>query len=216
MGRFLAGLGHRRIAYFSAAHDQNWSRDRLTGIAEALGHAGTVRAYTELYDQAAAESAHRRFDAETGKLARTLAVSAAPGVRVAASVVTSLHAQVSDSLQWAQMEEQLKPLMRRALENADSTAWVAANDYMALACLRFLRQEGLAVPGRLSVAGFDDMTAAFAAGLTSYNFNRPAAVHAALSFLAGAGVQRLPHAAGEPVAIDGFVSPRASTAPPRK
>ena len=45
-----------------------------------------------------------------------------------------------------------------------ATAVIAFNDLMALGLLRAARQEGVAIPGRLSIAGFDDI---FGADLTT-------------------------------------------------
>jgi DNA-binding LacI/PurR family transcriptional regulator len=48
-------------------------------------------------------------------------------------------------------------LGRRLLETADPTAIFVANDQMALGVLRALHEAGRALPGDVSVVGFDDI-----------------------------------------------------------
>lgn len=48
-------------------------------------------------------------------------------------------------------------LGRRLLRREDVTAVVVANDMMAIGLMRLLQDEGLAVPDRMSVTGFDDL-----------------------------------------------------------
>ena len=54
-------------------------------------------------------------------------------------------------------------------KHPDTTAVVALNDDMAIGCLSELRQAGIAVPGRMTVTGFDDVAVAgdLAPGLTT-------------------------------------------------
>jgi DNA-binding LacI/PurR family transcriptional regulator/DNA-binding transcriptional regulator YhcF (GntR family) len=40
VGRFLRGLGHRRIAYLSHVHQNEWSRNRLAGLADVFAESG--------------------------------------------------------------------------------------------------------------------------------------------------------------------------------
>ena len=48
-------------------------------------------------------------------------------------------------------------LKRMSDAEPDLTALVALNDSMAIGALALLRSRGIAVPGRVSVVGFDDM-----------------------------------------------------------
>jgi DNA-binding LacI/PurR family transcriptional regulator/DNA-binding transcriptional regulator YhcF (GntR family) len=217
VGRFLQRLGHRNVAYLSTAHDTAYSQGRLHGLAHCFAQPGrSLHAFTQEYDHASALDAQEAFGAELSRVESRLAASPRPSRQLLAGALNRLRSQMTDDLRWAQMGAQMEPLMAQALENREISAWVVCNDPMALACLRWLADHDVDVPSRLSVVGYDDTTAAFAAGLSSYNFNRPAAVQAALSFLVGAGVQSRPHAVGRPIDIEGFVSGRASTAPPRR
>ena len=95
------------------------------------------------------------------------------------------------------------------------TAIFAANDAMAIGCLAALRERGLAVPGDISLAGFDDVPMAryLTPGLTS--------VRVAIAELGGRAVERLLSAikAGRDRArhhevVAATLVPRGSTAPP--
>lgn len=63
------------------------------------------------------------------------------------------------------------------------TALVGANDQVALACLDQLRTRGIDVPKAISVAGFDDLLAAFSTELTSFGLNPQTGAQAMLNHL---------------------------------
>jgi DNA-binding LacI/PurR family transcriptional regulator len=63
------------------------------------------------------------------------------------------------------------PLFEKALADRSITAWVAANDTVAVHALAFLQEKKVRVPDDISLIGFDDTLEAFKNGLTSYNFN---------------------------------------------
>jgi len=72
----------------------------------------------------------------------------------------------------------MAPLFARALKDPDVTAWVCCNDEMAYLALDFLLEQGIDVPNRVIVIGFDDRIESFARGLSSYSFNVPVLVAA--------------------------------------
>jgi DNA-binding LacI/PurR family transcriptional regulator len=50
VARFLSGLGHESVAYFSLVHNAPWSRDRYDGIAaqfSRVGHGDTVSIFSD-------------------------------------------------------------------------------------------------------------------------------------------------------------------------
>ena len=113
-GRYLLGLGHRRIAFVGAL-DSETTALRYQGLAEALDAAG-VSADERLLVRA------RGYGEDDG------------------------YAAVTELL----------------LRAVPFTAVVAFNDVMALGVLNALEDQGLEVPGRVSVVGFDDTTSAYA------------------------------------------------------
>lgn len=67
----------------------------------------------------------------------------------------------------------VEPLFERALRVKSATAWVTANDDLALMAMAFLARRRRRVPEDIALVGFDDSLLAFGNGLTSYNMNMP-------------------------------------------
>jgi hypothetical protein len=96
------------------------------------------------------------------------------------------------------------------IEKQGATAIVGYNDTAALAVLRYLRERGIAVPGRVSVVGFDDSPEASLEGLTSYNFNSQEAISLLVGHILSDPARRLRRA--PPVdLVQGYVTERASS-----
>jgi DNA-binding LacI/PurR family transcriptional regulator len=78
----------------------------------------------------------------------------------------------------------LEESMRTALARGDATAWVAADDYIALyAVLPFLQSRRIRVPRDLSVAGFNNQFESGYTGLSSYHFDIAGMAMRMLTFL---------------------------------
>lgn len=105
------------------------------------------------------------------------------------------------------LERELGPLFMRALSDGNITAWVFGDDTEAIVGLDFLKRNRAAVPGRVSVVGFNNSRAALAADLTSYNNDFEAVMNAMLNYLlrpdSGSDVY-----AGKEVVLDGYVVER--------
>lgn len=103
----------------------------------------------------------------------------------------------------------------RILADAATTALVGESDPVALLCLRHLQQRGIDVPGRISVAGFDDGMEAMLQRMTSYNFGGDDTTRAMLAFLLKP--QRHMKSSRTPLAVElpGRVVERESTGPAR-
>jgi DNA-binding LacI/PurR family transcriptional regulator len=110
----------------------------------------------------------------------------------------------------------LEPLLEDAYRRKDVTAWVGANDHIALRAVEFLSARGVRVPEDISVAGFDNTHAAFQGNLSSYDFNAPGIVHRLLEHVVGPARAGVRNAAGEPSEIEGMVIERMTTARARK
>jgi DNA-binding LacI/PurR family transcriptional regulator/DNA-binding GntR family transcriptional regulator len=216
MGRYLAGLGHRRIAYLSPYHRQSWSQMRLAGLARALADAGggadAVTVFVSAGSMADEEPFRLRAErlADFGALRRSVDAWADSAPPAAA-------AQARDLAQWglpsaamrAGVNQEVGALCEQALADPLVTAWVFPNDNAALMGLRYLDGRSVAVPARLSVAGFDDAAESVRRRLTSYSFNLPALIAAMLRHVLSPGVGT---GSARRVVIDGHVVPRQSTA----
>ncbi len=102
----------------------------------------------------------------------------------------------------------------RALRRRDITAWVCANDAVAIDALDFLRERSVSVPGTISVVGFDNERRGMDHGLTTYDFSMRSIVDAMISFLTRPTEFLRTHR-NRSVEIGGVVVERTTTAPPR-
>jgi DNA-binding transcriptional regulator YhcF (GntR family) len=209
VGRYLLGLGHRRLVYICSAPGA-----RAAGLREAFAAAGFENAVDEViyapggpggvgteaeaFDYLLTHGLdERRWDHRTLKRALQRFRERLAGVQ-------------GDEAAY----EMLEPAVEQALAVRDATAWVAWNDQTALRCLELLERRGVRLPQDLSLAGFDDVHEAFLEGLTSYNFNVEAIVHAMMTHILRPQPFR-PVQRRAPVEIDGFVNTRRTTGKPR-
>ena len=191
IGQRLLQLGHRRVALFSPFEQRDWSRNRLSGIAGTFARLGAgaivsyvVPAFPDHDSVRAAVTSTpgyaelaRRIEAFGGRLDPSH-LSADPGPLIRDPLFRSFTSEV--------VAGRLRPLFERALAaQPAATAWVGANDTVALAAARFLRQAGRRVPGDVTVVGFDNTLEALREGLASYDFNLPALASALLDHVLG-------------------------------
>jgi DNA-binding LacI/PurR family transcriptional regulator/DNA-binding transcriptional regulator YhcF (GntR family) len=105
------------------------------------------------------------------------------------------------------------PLFKQALNLPHITAWICANDDCALAALDFLRREKVAVPGKLSVVGFDnEPVKAIEQRLTTLDFNAAGFIHRMLNFIARPPRTRGPYH-HRPIEVEGIVMIRDTAGP---
>ncbi len=211
VGSMLAAWGHRRIAYISIHERSPWARRRLEGLRDAVriatDGAGTVVDFVQQPSSTVLDTGLLRVEAILGKTA----LDGPPGTEhLCGYIHRSMVADANHVWVSAVREEEresLEPLLGRALE-ADTTAWVAANDSVALSCLRFLRERGTRVPRDMSLVGFDDLGESTTVGLTTYNFNPSALAHAMISHIIRPDYK--PRSMKRPTVIDGYVKVRRS------
>ena len=215
MARYLLNLKHRKIAYISYYHKEDWSQGRLSGLQEmyALAQSKSIARATidvslteNTYAKDARKIAHperllKYYEKWKSNLPEGYAIAMEPAFRSAVNY-GSFKGEVM---------HQLIPHLERLLEDKSITAWVAAHDFAAIVIDNFLRMRGVKVPERVSVVSFDDTPDALWRRLTSYNFNTPAIVRAMLSFamkspqLGGLSRKRI-------IEIEGAIIERASAA----
>jgi DNA-binding LacI/PurR family transcriptional regulator len=219
VGRFLVAQGHKRVAYISPVHEQTWSVGRLEGIRAAYQSAGMPEAVEAFTGESAP------LVRGGPMLVRTRAVSDAvssvfaadlegvPGSdRILERAASALQAEASAVLEREATRHNTTPLARLAAAKPHITAWVGANDTVALECLEFVKRQSGNDGNGTAVVGFDDTLEAFLARMTSYNFGYSAAVRAMLGHVLHPPVrpprsQRI----GPAVEISGYITGRAST-----
>jgi DNA-binding LacI/PurR family transcriptional regulator/DNA-binding transcriptional regulator YhcF (GntR family) len=184
---YLLALDHRHIAFFSMFHKSRWSQSRYQGLHDTCAEAGypdCLRLFSMSPDDWLA--GNEASDAEA----------------------SSVHDMVGMR---TRMGSHLEPLFEQAIAVPSITAWVAANDYIAVCAKEFLHARGVAVPGRISLVSFDDSVSAMTHRITSYNFNLAGIVGAAFRHI----LQSKPHSlAPQPrtVEIPGTIVGRETTA----
>ena len=211
VGRYLQGRGHRRIAYISPFHgEQEWSHQRLNGLEHAFQGIDNSEirvaslphsTLTELFEPDDQSPAFVRtveaFKAWRGSLSPEISWAVPSGSTQSAP----------NWLGWGRAYEKLIPLFNDLLEDPRITAWVCANDSVALMALDFLNKHKVAVGSTLSVIGFDDVREALEHQLTSFNYNIPSCAHAALMYLLNRTAPR-----DDVVEVEGYVVERGSVA----
>jgi DNA-binding LacI/PurR family transcriptional regulator len=109
------------------------------------------------------------------------------------------------------IEASLAPLFKQALTYKNATAWICATDSTALSALRFLKQQSIEVPGKISVTGFDNEPFdAVEQRLTTFDFNAQGFVHGILNFIVRPPRHRGPYRHA-PVEIEGIIIERGTT-----
>jgi DNA-binding LacI/PurR family transcriptional regulator len=211
VGRYLVDLGHRAVAFVSPVHGAYWSRRRLAGLAQAVAAAdGRVATLTlDKRDQSAFVTGLTRPLAD--EALRRIGSTVAGGHLALTYTAHTTHERLDAALEHQAMGAHLDRVLARTVRQSDATAWVAASDSVALLCLDFLKRHRRAVPGDVSVVGFDDGLDAFINRLTSYNFNGSAAVHAMLRHVLDDRRARGPETALT-LGFDGFIAERSTVA----
>jgi DNA-binding LacI/PurR family transcriptional regulator len=193
MGRYLLQLGHTSLSYVSPYHLGFWSHNRLEGLLDVYARAGysgniTIVACDEL------DSQWQLIDPNSAQVSSMLP----PDIRQATLLLDKakespdpwmqfIARQASTDIDLLQIDvyerQFLDQQFERAMACRESTAWVCANDHIALCAIDYLRRHGVAVPEDLSVVGFDNTVEAFGAGLTTYDFNIEIAASRMLAFI---------------------------------
>jgi len=179
--KHLVEQGHRGIAWISPFHGSTWSQRRLQGIQQAASEslrsvsvASFVR--TDRWDP----SQYTPPQAQVHVLLEGLA-SLAP---------EALHRRMEEIvekgqtlLRERQILESLEDLFEAALADHRCTAWICANDDIALLAWSWLASRGMEVGRNLSLVGFDNTLRAQENGLTSIDFLEDDLASGMLNFL---------------------------------
>ncbi|MBD3321112.1 MAG: hypothetical protein GF350_08475 [Chitinivibrionales bacterium] len=159
VARCLLDLGHIRIAYISPYHRARWSRFRHEGLDEiyrAAGHEDAVPAFT--IDKNAILDYHERarehIDIAAFKQLYTDWKKRMPRpfqfvLDPAVEEMTGARAAMGE------VHFQTMRLFDRALADTSITAWVTANDGVAVPALDYLARKRMRVPRDISIVGFD-------------------------------------------------------------
>jgi DNA-binding LacI/PurR family transcriptional regulator len=218
-GRFLRELGHRRVAFVHTHGQSAFAQRRLAGLRAAfapLGQGARVESVLFRERPHAPDALDRLLGDVSARLGQHLRDDPALTVRHNA-VEYGYLARIDLATSVLQQHRQSRKSLFRDLEGIlaehAATAWVAANDRIALDCLDFLQSKGIRVPEDISVMGFDNGQLALVHGLTSCDFSGGAYVHAMVEYLLRPGRGSRPTAAKPSLEIDPFIVKRRTTGP---
>lgn len=163
MGQYVAGLGHRKVAWICPFQGSSWAKNRMAGLWEALG--------PEIERVEALGPWLSEWDIQ-------VQVADDPSV-VARMDLSGLDEQGPYGslrrplVEWVTRERILSlfaPQLEAALASG-ATLWVAASDLVAQWCLQWLADRGIHPPEGLALASFDDTRESSRQNLTSLRFD---------------------------------------------
>lgn len=206
---YLHELGHRHVAFVSVQHDTKWSQGRLEGLSRFY------QRHNCSVDARVSSSGHvhpvvtPELQAIVGKTEKQL--------RDMSYLVNFVDGATTLTFINPAFRRAVVPLVEAALEHTPRpTVLVAGNDLIAMVCLDYFREAGIAVPGEVSIVSFDDCTEAFRRGLTSYNFNAEGIARAALQHILNPGLRRTARHGSRTVEVGGLLTVRRSSGPAPK
>jgi DNA-binding LacI/PurR family transcriptional regulator/DNA-binding transcriptional regulator YhcF (GntR family) len=220
VGTYLLRRGHRKAAYCSMYHKNKWSLRRLQGLNDSFEMAGFPGAILECTTELESEweLVPELADIPRRGIARRLQPVYAAFTALERELPLHLADQIFDlRIQTGQIETELeltrivRPLMEKAHSDRQCTAWVCANDRLALGALSYCAEMGIAVPRDISIIGFDDSFEALHRNLSSYNFAPGVYVRRMLDFILR-NSRRSASSRFRPVEIPGYVTERGTTA----
>ncbi|MBD3347466.1 MAG: GntR family transcriptional regulator [Chitinivibrionales bacterium] len=190
MARYLYGLGHRKIAYISPFHASAWSQNRLKGFVDVYDSADNgsevvpfVFNNPPLIHEFYSDEACRRAGYDSLLAFYNEWKKGKPKEFLRLTDFNFLDFIPNELFSRGELHMRTGELFEKAAKNSDITAWVCANDEIALAALHYCEEKGIEVPGQVSVVGFDDRYDSVKRGLTSYNFNDAAIFHSMIRYL---------------------------------
>lgn len=185
VGRYLIGKGHKNIAYISPFHQSPWSQNRLSGLKKAALSGTDIRIFPFVCTQflndyyfilRVLEESSFDKDCSIPDITQKLH----PFLRSRISSVRSEHDMLlRDSLIFTECEK----LMKKALENSSITAWVCANDHIAVLITDYWNYNSVPLAKRPVLIGFDNSFMSFERNISSYEFNTYGEVQLMLSHL---------------------------------
>jgi DNA-binding LacI/PurR family transcriptional regulator len=188
---YLKDRGHKHIAYLSIWHEMPWSQVRLEGIFNVYDQLGTDYSVTPVCTSAQDYyKTHKRLD--------TLLMKE--------NEIDPFHIGYISNR--SVIRRPIEELCVKALEHREITAWIGANDFLALNGIDYLKKRGIEIPGDISIIGFDDCFEAINYHLTTYNFNSHALIHAMYNFLLTSQRARLVQKQSELEICDGYIVER--------
>jgi len=218
VGRFLIEQGHHAALFFNPLPHTHWTKNRLAGVREAFKEAGLPRSVKEI----TLPFEERNFGPEEEKgyslpalLRNMLSDFPLPETEFwnrLKRAIPSASQLISRNLKTTWILDNIGTYLGQALKKYDSvTAWIGANDLIAIGIMQYFQKRGIAVPREKSFIGFDNTLLSTLYEISSYNFNlRTVIVSALRNIIEYPGLKK---SFANPHEVDGSIVERTSTGP---
>jgi DNA-binding LacI/PurR family transcriptional regulator len=229
MANLLIAQGHKRVGFFTHGPEPFWSVKRRSTMEKAFASAGFPNAVVLL--RAGPDRHKDGISIDASENNPTVTPRMKEQARYLKAQIDHIE-QAFDSSPFKQrmlgeMQEMLVqlsgvwtrfiPLCEQALAMQDITAWVAAEDQIAVySLLPFLVSRKISVPRKVSIVGFNNIPEAIGAGLTAFDFNVAGLVSAAIDlFLFPERRRHYIDPSTQEVVVKGYIIERGSIGPPK-
>jgi DNA-binding LacI/PurR family transcriptional regulator/DNA-binding transcriptional regulator YhcF (GntR family) len=212
LGKALLERGHTTTAFLSCHHDATFSKRRLAGLQRAFreyGRGARVVPLVKVYRTP--PSVDTRRDAITDAAVKLFVKrnNLSPDDAGYRYILDEIRGRMGIVLRRRDITESCRPLFEEAWSRNVVTAWVGANDSIALEALLYLRHQKSSRRKQILVAGFDDSSDALFYNFTSYNFNDIGASRAMISHVLAPPRNRASRRSMVQV-VEGFVNVRSA------
>ncbi len=204
---FLARKGHLHVAYLSHCHTSPSSQARLEGLREGLApFGGAVMACTSGDDPGLSRItvAWRKAWPTVKEFALSDALRRVLSPRSHGVAEKVFNRALLSLLSTQVVYNAIEPLAQAARLNGEVTAWVGFSDTVALAC----RNVSGSLSQNILLVGMDNTVEAEEERLTSYDFNAPAIMRAAVSHTLHSRRSTRRSTAPRVIEVEGFVVDR--------
>jgi DNA-binding GntR family transcriptional regulator/DNA-binding LacI/PurR family transcriptional regulator len=176
VGNYLMTRGHDKIAYFNSYPDYQWSVRRYGGIHDAF--AAYHNRFQIHYLETSKSEPLYIMSSSTHALERMFDTNVSEKERL--HYHTTYYRPVQE---YSYYRKLMEPLFVEALRNSSITAWVGANDLVALMAYFYLLRNKARDSEKIALIGFDNSLESFTYSISSFNFNPAAAVHSILEYI---------------------------------
>lgn len=213
LAEYLIRKGHRRVAFLSERLDWGWSRNRLNGMLTAFRRYGLDDAVLPV------EIGSRAVGADRMKQIRSVYLTLAPARELRGrprvrDAIDTFNNKVKETITYEDFASEATPVLENLLADESITAWVGVHDATAFVCQDFLAARGVAVPGRVSLIGFDNSFESSLRKLDSYEFNLSGITATLVDFVTSPQHRGSFGRSSRRSEIDGYVVQRGSVSPP--
>ncbi len=208
VGLCVIERGHRHIAYIPATpHVYKWQTERETALRETCALAGDGASVTTFPVCAGKERFPTARELLGWSKTPVRLILASSGVLPFEAVHERIRPLEALDLLPA-MKGMLQPTFDRAYRDSSITAWVCANDEVAVLAMHYLREKGPDALQRISLVGFDNSPISYVMKIASYEFDFQAMGRLALETIAHPDLVR--RSEGRVVTVRGHVVVRES------